>query len=71
MSKVVTRKRPPTTPARQAGGMVRSATAIPIMERPAPVNPPVESAKAMVCTGHCGHCGVSPCQLHSQLAFRI
>jgi hypothetical protein len=52
-------------------GLVRMATAIPTMERITSQTEQADSSRPLVCTGHCGRCHVSPCQLHAQLAFRI
>ncbi len=47
--------------------LVRTAKAIPTMEKPKdiaerPVKPQVNR-----CTGHCGHCEIHPCQLHTSV----
>ncbi len=52
-------------------GVVRMVTAIPTMDRGLPAVEQTQAQPALVCSGHCGRCHVNPCQLHSQLAFRI
>ncbi len=48
-------------------GLVRAAKVIPAMERRK--DPPEPSAvpKTNRCTGHCGHCEIHPCQLHTSV----
>jgi hypothetical protein len=48
-------------------GLVRAARAIPAMENPMDI--PAWPAKPQVnrCTGHCGHCEIHPCQLHTSV----
>jgi len=47
--------------------VVRAAKVIPAMERPKGMpEPPVKSSPNR-CTGHCGHCEIHPCQLHTTI----
>jgi len=71
MTKVAAPHHLPNSHAKPEEAVVRTATAIPTMERAKlPQEQPVPPATT-VCTGRCGHCSVNPCQLHAQLAFRI
>ncbi len=46
-------------------GLVRAAKVIPAMEkRKEPAEPPA-APRTNRCTGHCGHCDIHPCQLHT------
>ena len=47
---------------RRADQVVRTAKAIPTMTLSRPA---LESPRANVCMGRCGHCDVHPCQLHT------
>jgi len=55
----------------QTEGVVRTATAIPTIDRPTPAAEQAQAQPALACSGHCGRCQVDPCQLHAKLAFRI
>jgi hypothetical protein len=46
-------------------GVVRAAKAIPTMEKPKEIQGPSVKPQVNHCTGHCGHCEIHPCQLHT------
>ncbi|MDR3682172.1 MAG: hypothetical protein P4L11_00480 [Geothrix sp.] len=46
-------------------GLVRAAKVIPAMEKRKDPPEPAAAPKTNRCTGHCGHCDIHPCQLHT------
>ena len=45
--------------------VVRASKAIPAMTKHRIDDEHELEPKALLCTGHCGHCEVHPCQLHA------
>jgi len=57
----------PSPKASPGLGVVRATKAIPTMEKVKDL--PEVPARPLVnrCTGHCGHCEIHPCQLHTSV----
>ena len=57
----------PSPKASPGPGVVRAAKAIPTMERLKDIQEPPARPELTRCTGHCGHCEIHPCQLHTSV----